>query len=696
MKNFILSFRIGEVLDGFNGEVSIYGMPNNGSPELLDTFPVYSSSISYDLENDSYAYYYGIVTVNSYVPHDAGGIGVNDEIIAPLVTVFSKIDVSVQFNEHTTIATLFCFNQAIALNPNNEIEIQQSHRFIRIALAMRSNFVYMPGQISKVISTSPNGLETNSFPLFNSLANLLNNCFTDLNFYRSFLSATTLNGVQPTTFLGGLYNMINNPTLNISGIFSLIDNNPITFKPALNNLELPAGHTNVPDQWTLTIKRNDSGADNFIIAGAAYIVFDKNDRGWLTTNVMAGTPNSSTFCVVLEPDGSPARFSPVTGGGLLGVGFGVTTDKLGENIYFGNFGWGPTQCNPLNGGISRFDTKGNPLSPQNGHNKGLSRVQGLNFDDEGNLWITSWGSQEPFAPADVIYPFKNKPSSIVVYRLNKLTNTLDYENPIVRHLGENRNPYLATFDVARHPFNGCMYVSCAGTNEKGLSGLYKCKLNDNHIDITAIWNNDTDPANADEFEGLRQVNFDSSGNVYVGCIATGKSRVAKLNENLIYQTGYSDQINRPWSVTIDSADNLFIGNFGAELLPNDSGELPKYQDLPTGSTGVTVMKSNGQGGFEAPYLMTLPTGGKEVMLANGFPIYGVVKSVEVDENGNSKTKDIYYPCYTPLMRITSSTVDRAGNLWVMNNWKPSATIDLLENPGGDGVVIFVGVANPSE
>jgi hypothetical protein len=38
------------------------------------------------------------------------------------------------------------------------------------------------------------------------------------------------------------------------------------------------------------------------------------------------------------------------------------------------------------------------------------------------------------------------------------------------------------------------------------------------------------------------------------------------------------------------------------------------------------------------------------------------------------------------------TAPGAGNLWAMNNWKPSAYIDVNYNPGGDGVV--TGVAGP--
>lgn len=78
--------------------------------------------------------------------------------------------------------------------------------------------------------------------------------------------------------------------------------------------------------------------------------------------------------------------------------------------------------------------------------------------------------------------------------------------------------------------------------------------------------------------------------------------------------------------------------------------------------------------------MTLPSGGEEVRLATGMPLYG-----NVDKN----------PCYQPLMRMTSNVIDKVGNLWVTNNWKPSLKTDLTDNPSGDGIVIFVGVAKPS-
>ena len=674
----------------------IYGITDNQTGLLYWSGDNTSSSFTVDFGSNQY--YYITAKIKSYKINDVE-YNVPDDVIIEFVNVFSINDTTVNMNPSQTPVVAYAFHQFISYNnltANGDFTISGTDRQMGLAMGMKLNFMSTDGSLSNVISSSPNSYETNSWALWGSLTNLLVNAINpNTDNYNNFV---TITGDSNATFFQGYYNLVENPFLSspeqLEDLYNQGVGQAIYQVPNLQHLDLPQEESPIPNNWNLAIKVNSSGAPNFIIAGAAYITFDKNDRGWLTTNVMAGTPNSSTFCVVLEPDGSPADFSPVVGGGLLGVGFGVTTDAAKENIFFGNFGWGPTQCNPHEGSISRFDLDGNPVSPSRGYTKGTPRVQGLNFDNDGNLWVTSWGSQEPFAPADVIYPFDNKPSAIVVYQYDSSTGELDYDNPIVKNLGKNGNPYLATFDVALHPTNGCMYVSCAGTKQKGQSGLFQCHLENGEVIITNKWNHEIPNSNADFFEGLRQVNFDSLGNVYVGCIATGKSRVVKLNENLVYQDNYTENINRPWSVTIDKQDTIFAGNFGTELLGLESGEHPTFSQLPFRTTGVTVMKSDGNGNYENGNLMTLPTGGAEVMLANGFPLYG---NIATFANKNSRHEPTVYQqsSYIPLMRITSSTVDGAGNLWVMNNWKPSATIDILENPGGDGVVIFLGVASPA-
>jgi hypothetical protein len=44
------------------------------------------------------------------------------------------------------------------------------------------------------------------------------------------------------------------------------------------------------------------------------------------------------------------------------------------------------------------------------------------------------------------------------------------------------------------------------------------------------------------------------------------------------------------------------------------------------------------------------------------------------------------------MRLTPVTFDQAGNAWAVNNWKSAALIHFIRNPGGDGLVVFIGLA----
>ena len=83
---------------------------------------------------------------------------------------------------------------------------------------------------------------------------------------------------------------------------------------------------------------------------------------------------------------------------------------------------------------------------------------------------------------------------------------------------------------------------------------------------------------------------------------------------------------------------------------------------------------------------TLPSGGDPVLLADGNPLYGPGAP----------------PCTIPMTRTTGLNIDAAGNVWTTNNWKPDFTSDAIDdpwtggkgNPGGDGMLIWVGLAKP--
>src|SRR5690606_25452602 len=93
-----------------------------------------------------------------------------------------------------------------------------------------------------------------------------------------------------------------------------------------------------------------------------------------------------------------------------------------------------------------------------------------------------------------------------------------------------------------------------------------------------------------------------------------------------------------------------------------------------------------------PTGFTVHSAGSQVLLHDGSRLNG--------PNGP--------PSFIPLMRQTSVQIDQAGNIWSVNNWKPRFNTDTVlfdtgnlelgpedANPGGDGIIIFVGLAPPA-
>ena len=132
----------------------------------------------------------------------------------------------------------------------------------------------------------------------------------------------------------------------------------------------------------------------------------------------------------------------------------------------------------------------------------------------------------------------------------------------------------------------------------------------------------------------------------------------------------------PWGLAVDGDDNIWAGDFGPTL-PGDiyTGRLTKLAGSnpatrPAGlNTGDPISPATGY---------TLPSAGSPVLLHNGDPLYGPGSD----------------PSFIPMMRTTGVAIDQAGNVWTANNWKPDFNIDITTNPGGDGMVIFIGLAKP--
>lgn len=510
---------------------------------------------------------------------------------------------------------------------------------LQLAAGMNDNIVSSAtGESSPVLLSSPNADETNSLRLTRSLANLLAACVNHPLVRRVFFELTRPpGGSTPVNTVQALASLARNPSQNVATIYSFTK---------LRNAYCPA-LVRMPDAWTVTVKVNDSGNDAFLFGGPANIVFDAKGYAWVANNVVQGTTKSAKHIMVLKPNGQPADgangtpTSPISGGGILGVGLGITLDPSGS-VWVGNFGWGgdnPTTSG--NGSISKISGSGVPLSVPNGYQGGPLRVQGVGTDSAGNLWISSFGNDSVY-----VFPLGNPEQSSGVQQYKG-------SQPFGMHVTRT----------------GAAWV----TNGGGFDGSYpssvaKFELNDQGAAERKFL----------KFVGkaLKSLASDSYGNVWVA--SQGDSKIYGYRPDGTQFGSFSGGgINGPWGVAVDGEDHIWIANFGP-LQPGSNFTTGRVSKLcganpaarPHGkATGAPLSPSTGY---------TLPSAGSQVLLHDGTPLYG---------SGGPRS-------FTPLMRQTGLSIDRAGNLWTVNNWKPNFNTDVRSNPGGDGIVIFVGLAAP--
>jgi len=657
------------------------------NPAFRVSYEATTADFSLEIDVEDNTYYYATVRINSYdTPDTTQAKNISDQNVT-FLAVFNNTTDLVPVTPHTTIACAFAFARFLQCDSNATITLSGETTRLNICFGMMYNLVDKQGGISKVMEASPNHLQTNSLGIINSFCDLACASITSFPVYADFLQHA---GAQ-SSFFGALLYLVHHPYTSVPDIYSLLMSIPGMFVPSLQQVVPPPGSKKSaqPDQWTVAVKANNSGSVNFMISGTASVVFDADDKAWIANNFRQGTANSGTHCIVLNPDLTPCSFSPLTGGGILGVGFGsaITADK--KTIAFGSYGWGPTDYNPQPGGAAVFNWQdGKPISPTNGYTTGLSRVQGMCYDDAGNLWMASWGTQKPMAPApDSLYePYPDQPSAVVVYIGGDPDNAVSFSDFYDANGNISPSPFHNTFDIAIDQ-NGYAFASNAGSkaNDKDQgydhpacpSAVYKLLLNTEQKTLTceAHWISNYE----DNFEEFRQINVNSKGDVYVGGVTS--SRVVQLSNDLSRVKGtFTKNIDAPWGVGFDKNDTMYVANFS-----KGRAKVVEYKTLDmTGPFGVTIITNDDP---ETATMMTLPTGGMEVLLANGQPLYG-------SQTGPDGT-DGPGACYEPLMRLTSTNIDRAGNLWAMNNWKPSLYTDVMSNPGGDGVVVFLGVAEPA-
>jgi hypothetical protein len=601
--------------------ITIYQIQNGSSVPLGSTTSNGQGQFSLKIaQNSNGGIYYAIAS--------------KSDSIKLMASLGSGPYVSVTINELTTIASAYAFSAFL----NNGL-LAGSNLPLQIASDMAQNIASSEsGSVSTILQQSPNAYETNTWSLIGTLGNIVSACVREAANACSDLFALTpsMQGVAPSNTIQSLANLARNPSQNVSSIFALGSASQI-YSPKLTTVQGPASSDSLQklDAFTIAIKFNNSGSTSCPFGGPANVAFDENGYLWINNNVVQGTPDSAQCLIVLKPNGQPADglnstpLSPITGGGILGSGFGVAIDLLG-NIWSGNFGWGSVL--PSSGSITKLTNLGIPLSPSSGFIGGSFQVQGVAVDQSNNVWMASNGN-------DRVIVFPNGDS-----------------NSPIEYGDTNTSPFGMAIDQ-----NGSAWVSYTGTDQ-----VSKFSLRGNSLskDLTVALANRSNP---------KGIAIDSLGNAWT--VAGNNSTVYMVSASGTLSTYTGRGLDGPWGVSIDAADNVWVANFGdATNLGN------RYSVVRLCGSSKTNCPSGAQVGDaispSAGY--TLPSGGSQVLLANGQPLYGTGAP----------------PSYKPLMRLTSVNTDMAGNVWAANNWKPSSLND-TSNPGGDGMVVFVGIATPT-
>jgi hypothetical protein len=506
-------------------------------------------------------------------PHQASSTAVlylvagHDALAAVLGTGALPVPSQAVVDEQTTVAAGFAFAQFVAGS-----NIAGNDPGPQNAAAMAGNLVNVQtGSLSSVLTTAPNGNETSTLRTFNSLANMLVPCARSASHCGPlFRLAAPAGAPVPQDALAAVSDIARNPGHNVAGLFALAQSGPAPYRPAI-------GPTEQPDAWILALRFAGNGKS---IDGPGNIAIDAHGNAWVNDNLTFSAKPNAVVCggkllFKFTPAGRFAPGSPYSGGGLNGVGYGITVDTHG-NIWASNFGFASPACTgqPSHSSVSKFSPEGKPLSPSQTStspggftNGGISWPQGIVADRQGNIWIANCENNTVTR-----YPDGNPKSAT--------STKLGIEKP---------------FDIAFN-LKGQAFVTGNGNNAVEM-------LNANGSPARP-------PITAGGIDLPLGIAADSHGNMWVsnsgvaGPPCPGKSSAKpnlKPSITLISSDGTAVRgpftgggAIAPFGIAVDGHDNVWVANFAGRRVSEFCGITPG--NCPAGThTGQPISPSTGYG-----------------------------------------------------------------------------------------------------
>lgn len=449
---------------------------------------------------------------------------------------------AVVVNERTTVASAYAFAQFID-GPN----IAGASPGLQNAFQMMENLVDVAtGTLGAVLAASPNGDETSTLPTFNSLANVIAACVASRAACGTLFASTAAPGGRPARdTLQALVDLVHAPWQHVPALLALSFEPPAPYQPSLG-----VGAT--LDAWTLALRFAGDGTS---MDGPGNFAIDAAGTIWVGNNYeFSADPFapvcSGTLLLRFTPGGRYVEGSPYKGGGLSGVGFGITLDPTG-NVWVGNFGFASRGCTdpPASDSVSKFGPNGIPLSVPDGYRDGrVSWPQGTVSDRRGTIWIANCGN------------------STVTWYPNG-------DHQAAQWIAGDRTQLDRPFGIA--------------TDRKGLAWVTGSRSNN-----VAVLRPDGTPIRRSpiQSEGLFDrplgIAADSRGNMWV---ANSAALLVPCPDGAILPTGGSLVLLRrnakagrrapftgggltiPWGVAVDGDDNVWVANFSDQRVSHFCG-----------------------------------------------------------------------------------------------------------------------------